>query len=58
MLVPGGMLVYLYPFDRDHGAATLIDIPQHPMFILLNYCEEWLTLKKSRILITMRKRII
>jgi tRNA G10 N-methylase Trm11 len=44
MLKPGGMLVYLYPFDREHGPATLKDIPQHESFELVNYAEEWLTM--------------
>lgn len=30
ILRAGGMLVYLYPFDRDHGPATVVDIPTHP----------------------------
>jgi len=55
MLKSSGMLVYLYPFDRDHGPATLKDIPQHESFQLVNYAEEILTMQKSRILIAMRK---
>ena len=55
MLKPGGLLTYLYPFDRENGSASVKDIPVHNKFKLINFSEEGLTLAKSRILITMRK---
>ena len=55
ILAKGGMIVYLYPFDRELGLITLKDIPVHPGFELINFSEEFLTLAKSRVLISMRK---
>jgi tRNA G10 N-methylase Trm11 len=52
----GGRFVYLYPFDRsENRLCTLQDIPTHPSFELLDFCEEFLTMKVSRILISMKK---
>jgi len=44
MLKPNGRFVYLYPFDRDHGDATIDDIPAHNKFEIINFSEEYLTL--------------
>lgn len=55
LLVPGGRLVFLYPIDRDtYNISGLADL-SFPNFSLIDYSENTLSEKKSRILITLQK---
>lgn len=53
MLVIGGRLVYFYPAAREEYCAEVI--PSHPCFQLVANCEQILTRRWSRRLITMLK---
>jgi len=55
VLCVGGRLVFLYPINRAdfHGAAD--DLPKHERLQLVDFSENQLSLKRSRILITMHK---
>ncbi|GAB2277678.1 hypothetical protein Dimus_012383 [Dionaea muscipula] len=60
MLVMGGRLVFFYPILRDkennesHSAAEA-DFPEHPCFRLAATCEQILSFRYSRVLLTMVK---
>ncbi|CAI9103957.1 OLC1v1002556C1 [Oldenlandia corymbosa var. corymbosa] len=54
MLVTGGRLVYFYPVLRDEE-STDINFPEHPCFKLVATCEQILSFRYSRVLLTMVK---
>ncbi|GMH13220.1 hypothetical protein Nepgr_015061 [Nepenthes gracilis] len=53
MLVMGGRLVFFYPMLRDEFCDT--DFPEHPCFRLIAACEQILSYRYSRVLLTMVK---
>lgn len=57
MLVPGGRLVYFYPVLRDSDTTATLDVefPKHPCFKLIASCEQMLSYRYSRVLLTMVK---
>lgn len=55
ILVPGGRLVFLYPIDREVYNSKGISNLKYPNFTLVDYSENVLSEKKSRILITLKK---
>lgn len=54
MLVMGGRLVFFYPIVREEG-YTEAQFPEHPCFTLVASCEQILSLRYSRHLLTMVK---
>ncbi|KAL2491008.1 methyltransferase [Abeliophyllum distichum] len=54
MLVPGGRLVYFYPVLRDNESVDP-NFPEHPCFELIASCEQILSYRYSRVLLTMIK---
>lgn len=54
MLVMGGRLVYFYPVLRDNDSVDT-NFPEHPCFKLVADCEQILSLRYSRVLLTMVK---
>ncbi|CBI20041.3 unnamed protein product, partial [Vitis vinifera] len=54
MLVMGGRLVYFYPVLREDD-STETHFPEHPCFKLIATCEQILSLRYSRVLLTMVK---
>lgn len=54
MLVMGGRLVYFYPVLRDDDSGDT-DFPEHPCFKLVASCEQILSFRYSRVLLTMVK---
>ncbi|XP_042481323.1 tRNA (guanine(10)-N2)-methyltransferase homolog [Macadamia integrifolia] len=54
MLVMGGRLVFFYPVLREDGSTDTV-FPEHPCFRLVAACEQILSLRYSRILLTMVK---
>ncbi|KAJ6820037.1 tRNA (guanine(10)-N2)-methyltransferase-like protein isoform X1 [Iris pallida] len=54
MLVMGGRLVFFYPVLREEG-FTDAQYPEHPCFTLVASCEQILSLRYSRHLLTMAK---
>lgn len=54
MLVMGGRLVFFYPVLREDG-STDAHFPEHPCFTLVASCEQILSLRYSRYLLTMVK---
>lgn len=54
MLVMGGRLVYFYPVLREDDAIDT-HFPEHPCFKLVAKCEQILSLRYSRVLLTMVK---
>lgn len=54
MLVMGGRLVFFYPVVREDG-CTDAHFPEHPCFALVASCEQILSLRYSRYLLTMVK---
>ncbi|KAL4471452.1 hypothetical protein ABPG74_008345 [Tetrahymena malaccensis] len=55
VLTPGGRLVFLYPIEREHYNSTGIEKLNYPNFTLVDYSENPLSEKKSRILVTLQK---
>eukprot|EP00210_Caulerpa_lentillifera_P001200 g1156.t1 len=53
LLRTGGRLVFFCP--NVHGTSLLDEIPRHPMMELVFCCEQYLSIKYSRCLITMEK---
>lgn len=54
MLVMDGRLVYFYPVVRDDGSSSP-SFPEHPCFKLIASCEQILSFRYSRVLLTMVK---
>lgn len=54
MLVMGGRLVFFYPVLREDG-TTNAQFPEHPCFTQIAACEQILSLRYSRYLLTMVK---
>ncbi|KAJ4953716.1 hypothetical protein NE237_030548 [Protea cynaroides] len=54
MLVMGGRLVFFYPVLREDGSSDA-QFPEHPCFKLIAACEQILSLRYSRVLLTMVK---
>ncbi|KAL6964325.1 tRNA (guanine(10)-N(2))-methyltransferase [Sarracenia purpurea var. burkii] len=54
MLVMGGRLVFFYPVLREEDTIDT-NIPNHPCFKLIAACEQILSLRYSRVLLTMVK---
>ncbi|CAA0822035.1 Unknown protein [Striga hermonthica] len=54
MLVMGGRLVYFYPVLRDEDSPEPT-FPDHPCFNLVGTCEQILSYRYSRVLLTMVK---
>lgn len=54
MLIMGGRLVYFYPVLREEDAPTPT-FPEHPCFELISTCEQILSFRYSRVLVTMVK---
>ncbi|KAL7157220.1 hypothetical protein ABFS83_02G063000 [Erythranthe nasuta] len=54
MLVMGGRLVYFYPILRDEGSGEPT-FPEHPCFETIATCEQILSYRYSRVLVTMVK---
>ncbi|RZR81066.1 hypothetical protein BHM03_00007213 [Ensete ventricosum] len=54
MLVMGGRLVFFFPVVREDG-LTNAQFPEHPCFTLIASCEQILSLRYSRYLLTMVK---
>lgn len=54
MLVVGGRLVYFYPVLRENDTVDP-NYPVHPCFKLVAACEQILSLRYSRVLLTMVK---
>ncbi|KAK9167111.1 hypothetical protein Scep_002302 [Stephania cephalantha] len=54
MLVMNGRLVFFYPVLREDG-TTNINFPKHPCFTMVASCEQILSFRYSRYLITMVK---
>lgn len=54
MLVMGGRLVYFYPVLRDSDTLD-VNFPEHPCFKLIASCEQMLSYRYSRVLLTMVK---
>ncbi|PIA47671.1 hypothetical protein AQUCO_01400347v1 [Aquilegia coerulea] len=55
MLVMGGRLVFFYPVIREDGSSET-HYPEHPCFTLVAACEQILSLRYSRHLLTMVKK--
>lgn len=54
MIVMGGRLVYFYPVLRENDSIST-DYPKHPCFELVAASEQMLSLRYSRVLLTMVK---
>ncbi|KAF8405852.1 hypothetical protein HHK36_007929 [Tetracentron sinense] len=54
MLIMGGRLVFFYPVLRENGSSEK-RFPEHPCFMLVAACEQILSPRYSRILLTMVK---
>ncbi|KAL5982629.1 hypothetical protein ACLOJK_016704 [Asimina triloba] len=54
MLVMGGRLVFFYPVVREDG-TTDAQFPEHPCFTMVASCEQILSFRYSRYLLTMVK---
>ncbi|KAL0908243.1 hypothetical protein M5K25_022728 [Dendrobium thyrsiflorum] len=54
MLVMGGRLVFFFPVLRE-DVVTVAQFPEHPCFTLIASCEQILSLRYSRYLLTMVK---
>ncbi|KAK8966248.1 hypothetical protein KSP40_PGU014146 [Platanthera guangdongensis] len=54
MLVVGGRLVFFFPVLREDVASDP-KFPEHPCFTLIAACEQILSLRYSRYLLTMAK---
>ena len=54
MLVIGGRLVYFFPVVRDEGLC-MPRYPEHPCFTMIASCEQILSFRYSRHLLTMVK---
>ncbi|PKA57462.1 tRNA (guanine10-N2)-methyltransferase [Apostasia shenzhenica] len=54
MLVMGGRLVFFFPVIKEEGLADS-QFPGHPCFTLIASCEQILSLRYSRYLLTMVK---
>lgn len=54
MLVMGGRLVFFFPVLRE-DTVTVAQFPEHPCFTLIASCEQILSLRYSRYLLTMVK---
>jgi len=57
ILVPGGRLVFLYPIEREVYNESTISHLKYPNFTLVDYSENALSEKKSRILVTLQKNL-
>ncbi|KAL5208467.1 hypothetical protein ABZP36_032902 [Zizania latifolia] len=55
MLVMGGRLVFFFPVVREDGVTNLAKYPEHPCFKLIATCEQILSMRYSRVLLTMVK---
>uniref|UniRef100_A0A0E0CLY9 tRNA (guanine(10)-N(2))-methyltransferase n=1 Tax=Oryza meridionalis TaxID=40149 RepID=A0A0E0CLY9_9ORYZ len=55
MLVMGGRLVFFFPVVREDGVANPAKYPEHSCFRLLASCEQILSMRYSRVLLTMVK---
>ncbi|TVU29699.1 hypothetical protein EJB05_21278 [Eragrostis curvula] len=55
MLVMGGRLVFFYPILRGEDGSSNTQFPEHPCFKLICSCEQILSLRYSRVLLTMVK---
>lgn len=55
MLVMGGRLVFFYPVLRGDDDSMDINYPEHPCFKLVSACEQILSFRYSRVLLTMLK---
>ncbi|KAG2659061.1 hypothetical protein PVAP13_1KG336900 [Panicum virgatum] len=55
MLVMGGRLIFFYPVLRGEDAAASPQFPEHPCFKLIASCEQILSYRYSRVLLTMVK---
>ncbi|KAL6899773.1 hypothetical protein ACP4OV_006431 [Aristida adscensionis] len=55
MLVMGGRLVFFYPVLRGEDGSANTKFPEHPCFKLIASCEQILSLRYSRVLLTMVK---
>lgn len=55
MLVMGGRLVFFYPVLRSEDGAASPQFPEHPCFKLIASCEQILSYRYSRVLLTMVK---
>ncbi|XP_078172466.1 tRNA modification 11 protein [Carex rostrata] len=55
MLVMGGRLVFFYPVSREDGVMNSIKYPEHPCFKLVYSCEQILSSRYGRHLLTMVK---
>jgi len=57
ILAPGGRLVFLYPIEREIYDIAGISHLKYPNFTLIDYSENPLSEKKSRILVTLQKNL-
>ncbi|WVZ75032.1 hypothetical protein U9M48_023128 [Paspalum notatum var. saurae] len=55
MVVMGGRLVFFYPVLRGEDGAASPQFPEHPCFKLITSCEQILSFRYSRVLLTMVK---
>ncbi|KAK3154361.1 hypothetical protein QOZ80_2BG0189520 [Eleusine coracana subsp. coracana] len=55
MLVMGGRLVFFYPVLRGEDGSSNTQFPEHPCFKLICSCEQILSFRYSRVLLTMVK---
>ncbi|XP_047315113.1 tRNA (guanine(10)-N2)-methyltransferase homolog [Impatiens glandulifera] len=55
MLVMGGRLVYFFPVLHDDDSSSSPNFPEHPCFELVASCEQILSFRYSRVLLTMVK---
>lgn len=55
MLAMGGRLVFFYPVSREDGVMNSIKYPEHPCFKLVYSCEQILSSRYGRHLLTMVK---
>lgn len=55
MLVMDGRLVYFYPVVREDDSSSSPSFPEHPCFKLIASCEQILSFRYSRVLLTMVK---
>ncbi|OEL20647.1 tRNA (guanine(10)-N2)-methyltransferase-like protein [Dichanthelium oligosanthes] len=55
MLVMGGRLVFFFPVLRGEDGAASPQYPEHPCFKLISSCEQILSFRYSRVLLTMVK---
>ena len=57
VLKKGGRLVFLYPVERSEFKHTPEELPSHEEFELIDFCENPIAGGKSRILITMKRKL-